>query len=223
MFRFLLSDFGPFWKVLRNKVLVPHQDFLLDLACHEVESLSDVDVILGADLEKIYTKTFSHLLALLKGHLAFRGAVGLVGYKHFDNILCGVGFDLTHPVLQRIEGISVGDGVDHDDAHCPFIVGLGDGLKSLLSGRVPDLQAYLLPINVNGFDFEVDADGGEVGTHEIVLAETKEDVGLADCAVADYQQFCQVVVVLVSPHCSKSKIIEYIRQTMLSIILNNGI
>ena len=152
-----------------------------------MEGLSDVDVVLGADLEKIDTKAFSHFLPLLIGDLAFGCAVGLISDKHFDNILCGVGFNLTHPVLQRIEGIPVGDGVHHDDAHCPFIVGLSDGLEPLLASRVPDLEPDLLSVDIDGFDFEVDADGGQVGTHEIVFAEAQKDVGLADRAVADYE------------------------------------
>lgn len=63
--------------------------------------------------------------------------------------------DLPQPVLQRLEGGEVADGVGHDDAHRSLVVGLSDGLEAFLPGRVPDLQPYLLVIDFEGLDLEV--------------------------------------------------------------------
>lgn len=111
-----------------------------------------------------------------------------------------MGFYLSHPVFKGIEGSPIIDSIDHNDAHCPFVVGLRDGLEAFLAGGIPDLQSDLLAVNVDRLDLEVDADGGQVRGHEIVLAKPQQNVGLADAAVADDQQFGQVVVVLVPSH-----------------------
>jgi hypothetical protein len=51
------------------------------------------------------------------------------------------------------------------------------------------LQFESLVFDGDGFDFEVDADGGDVAGFEEVFAEADEDVGFADAAVTDYDQF----------------------------------
>ena len=43
------------------------------------------------------------------------------------------------PLLDVVEGLLVGDVVDHDDAVRAPVVAGGDGTEALLAGRVPDL------------------------------------------------------------------------------------
>ena len=50
--------------------------------------------------------------------------------------------------------------------------------------------------DVDGFDVEVDADGGDVGVLEDIFAESGEDVGFADATVADDDEFDHVVEVV---------------------------
>lgn len=67
-------------------------------------------------------------------------------------------------------------------------------MKALLTRRVPDLQFDLLSSQLDGFDFEVDADGGDEGVVEGIVGEAEENAGLAHAGVADQQQFEQEVV-----------------------------
>jgi hypothetical protein len=43
-------------------------------------------------------------------------------------------------------------------------------------------------------------DGGKVGGHEVILAESKENVGLADPTVPDDEQFGKIVVACILFH-----------------------
>lgn len=65
--------------------------------------------------------------------------------------------NLLEPILQRQERITIVDGIRHNNAHGPFVVGLGDCLEALLAGCVPDLHADALTVGFDCFYFEVDA------------------------------------------------------------------
>jgi hypothetical protein len=81
--------------------------------------------------------------------------------------------DLFHPVLNRLKGLTLIDCVCKDNAHCTAIVSLSDSFEALLSGSVPNLESNLVLTDVNGFDFEINADGGEMGGHEIILGKSE--------------------------------------------------
>lgn len=81
--------------------------------------------------------------------------------------------DLFHPVLNRLKGLTFIDCVCEDNAHCSTIVSLSDSFKAFLSSSVPNLQSNLVLTDVNGFDFEVNADGREMGGHEIILGKSE--------------------------------------------------
>ena len=57
----------------------------------------------------------------------------------------------------------------------------------------------MLP-NHDSFDFEVDTDCSEVGSHEIAIAEFEKHVCFTHSAVANDEKFDVVVVVLISLH-----------------------
>ena len=63
---------------------------------------------------------------------------------------------LFEPVLHGVEGGTVIDCVGHDDAHCALVVRLRDGFEALLPCCVPYLHAYLLAVDLDGLDLEVD-------------------------------------------------------------------
>jgi hypothetical protein len=73
-----------------------------------------------------------------------------------------------------MERTLVGDVVDEQNAHGAAVVSGGDGAEALLAGGVPDLQLYALAVELDGADLEVDADGGDEGRGERVLAETQQ-------------------------------------------------
>ena len=89
---------------------------------------------------------------------------------------------------RTVERSLVGDIVYQQDAHGAAVVGGGDGAEALLAGRVPDLQLDALAIELDGPDLEVDADGGDEGRGEGVLAEAQQAARLADARVAYEEQ-----------------------------------
>lgn len=140
-------------------------------------------------------------MLLRKCHSAFSGDLPL-GIKiplgpnnDLVYVLGSIIVDLAHPPLDIFEGAAIDDGKCEDDAGGPLVVGLGDVLELLLACGVPDLQLELLIVDLDGFDFEVNADGGDVGLLEVVLAEAHDEVGLADAAVANDDDLGHVVVV----------------------------
>lgn len=64
-------------------------------------------------------------------------------------------FDLPEPVFHRIERLQVVDRVSHDNAHSPFVVGLGDSFEPLLPRRIPYLHSYFFTIDLQRFYFKV--------------------------------------------------------------------
>ena len=63
--------------------------------------------------------------------------------------------DLLHPIVYVVKGISVIYSICHNDSHCTFIIGLGDGSESLLTRSVPDLHLDLFPFDFNGLDLKI--------------------------------------------------------------------
>jgi hypothetical protein len=78
---------------------------------------------------------------------------------------------LLHPILYILKSLTFIDCIGQNDAHGTSVVGLCDCFKLLLASCVPDLKSYYLIGNKYGFDFEVDADGSEMGGHEVVITE----------------------------------------------------
>ncbi len=68
-----------------------------------------------------------------------------------------------------------------------------DRPEPLLSRRVPDLKLDGLPVQLDGADLEVDADGGDVGLGVGVVGEAEEEAGLAHAGVADQEELEQIV------------------------------
>lgn len=68
--------------------------------------------------------------------------------------------DLFHPVLDRLKGLSFVDCVGEYNSHGSAVVCLSDGFEPFLSGGVPDLKSYFMFAYGDGFDLEVDSNGG---------------------------------------------------------------
>lgn len=84
-----------------------------------------------------------------------------------------------------LEAFRISDGVDEDDSVGALVEGFGDVPEPFLSGGVPDVEGGGDAIDLDSFDFEVDADGAEVLVLEGVFAVAEEEAGFADSAVAD--------------------------------------
>ena len=130
------------------------QNLILDFLPNRVKHLTDVRVLLGAHFEILDSELSRQLFSLIHADLPIL-AVNLVGNKYFNDILCSVSLDLLEPVFHGIEGSSVIDSKYHDNTHSTLVIGLRDGLEPLLASSIPNLQTYLLPIDLDSFDFEI--------------------------------------------------------------------
>jgi hypothetical protein len=66
---------------------------------------------------------------------------------------------------------------------------MGDVSEAFLPRSVPYLQFNLGGVDLHGFEFEVDPDGGHVAFLEDVITEFGDQVGFADSAVSYYDDF----------------------------------
>lgn len=97
--------------------------------------------------------------------------------------------DLLQPVLQAIKGFSIIDCIDKNNAGCSFVISLCDGFKPLLACSVPYLHFNFDTVNRNCFDFEIDADGCNMGHFVFLINIAEEDISFADCSISDDDYF----------------------------------
>jgi hypothetical protein len=69
------------------------------------------------------------------------------------------------------ESLSPGDVIDQEGSYGALVVGSGDGLESLLTGGVPNLDFDDLAVDFDGLGSELDADGQLVLMSEFVVRE----------------------------------------------------
>ena len=62
-----------------------------------------------------------------------------------------------------------------------LVVGGCDGLESLLSCSIPDLQLNCLAIQIEGPDLEIDSDCGQEALVEDVVRKSEQQGALSDC------------------------------------------
>ena len=103
-----------------------------------------------------------------------------VTHKNTGNVLIRVLVDLSHPLGDLGEGVSVSDVVGHNDTVSTLVVAAGDSLEPLLPGGVPNLKLDGLAIYVDSSDFEIHSDSW----HEVVV----ENVILYELVVRAYLQ-----------------------------------
>jgi hypothetical protein len=75
---------------------------------------------------------------------------------------------------RTVEAPFICNVVDQQNAHSASVVGRGDGPETLLPGGIPYLQLHALAVELDGADFEVDADGGDERGRERVLTEAQQ-------------------------------------------------
>ena len=73
-----------------------------------------------------------------------------------------------------VEALLICHIVHQQDSHSSSIVCGGDGAEALLSCGIPYLQLHALAVELDGADFEVDADGGDERGRERVLTEAQQ-------------------------------------------------
>jgi len=128
-----------------------------------------VDVGLGGGLQELDVVLPGDGLAPLLGDHPLVLHVALVAEDHPLHVLVGVLVDVAEPLGDVVEALGVGDVVHQHDAHGAAVVARGDRVEPLLTRCVPDLKFNFLSSKLNGFDFEVNADGGYEGGVEGIL------------------------------------------------------
>lgn len=61
-----------------------------------------------------------------------------------------------------------------------------------------------------------------MGGHEVVFAEAEEDVRFAYSAIADDEQFDQMVVAVLLLHYSCGFVLKYIRLSLITVTYRSG-
>lgn len=103
---------------------------------------------------------------------------------------------MLDPVFEIVKRLAISDTIDEDDSSSPFVICLSDGLESFLPCCIPDLHFDFDAIDIDGFDFEVDSDSGDM-RHLVLFVDVSEEyVGFANCGIANDDQFHQIVVFL---------------------------
>lgn len=103
---------------------------------------------------------------------------------------------LMNPALYILKGCSIDDGICEYDSCGTLVVRLSDVLETLLPSSVPDLKLVSSVAHDDGLDFEIDADGCNVGLFEMALAKASNQVGFAHSTVSnDYNLGHKVIFI----------------------------
>jgi len=147
--------------------------FTFDLSGHQSERFFDVDGFFGGSLEESNIKMVCKLFGLLIRNLSLVLQILFVSNENSWNVFLGMLIDFAHPLRDLRERFSVSDIVGDNNSVGALIITAGDGLESLLSSGIPDLQFYCFAIHVNSSNFEIDSDcWHEVVIENIVLKNT---------------------------------------------------
>jgi hypothetical protein len=100
-------------------------------------------------------------------------------HQDADHVLLGVLLQFLQPLRHVVVGAAAGQ-VEHDQgSRCTFVVGVGYGSVSLLPSCVPDLSLNAHVVQLDRLRAELHPNGGLRLLDELVLFESREEVGLA--------------------------------------------
>ena len=104
--------------------------------------------------------------------------------------------DVPDPVLDVVKTLLVGNIVDEHDAHCPAVVGCGDGPEPLLPCRVPDLQFdKILLVHNHAKVAELSSDR-DLLLFKPLCRQSIENAGLSDSCVT-YDHNLKELIILI--------------------------
>lgn len=117
-----------------------------------------------------------------------------------------------------MESFSVIDWVYEYDSSSSFVISFGDSFESLLAGSIPDLHFDFDAVDIDGFDFEIDTDGGDMSYFILFIGISEKDVSFANSGVSDDDNFDKVVVLfLFSSFCHLCLYIFWVRIMILNL------
>ena len=134
-----------------------------------------------------------HLLSFLVGHGSVVLEIHLVADENPSDVVLRVLFDLVHPGVHAVERVSICDVVNHDDTVSALVVRGGDGLESLLTSCVPNLQLAHFVVRLESPDLEINTDCWHEIVVELVVRESEEEARLADSGVSNHENLEEVV------------------------------
>lgn len=152
----------------------------LDFPCHELEGLVDIFALFCRRFKEANAVVVGHLLAFLKGDGPFVLHVGFVADKDARDVVLRKLFNLGHPSVNSVEGVTVRDVVNHNDSVGSLVVRRGDSLESFLSSCVPNLEFADFVVRVDSSDLEVDADSWLEILLKLIVSESEQQAGLAN-------------------------------------------
>ena len=115
----------------------------------------------------------SEFLALLGGDLALAFEIALVADEDAGNVVCSVLLDLSHPVLNSAERLTISDVVGDDDTVGTLVVAGSDSFEALLTCSIPNLKLDSFSVNFVIANLEVHADRGHKALRKSVFLYCK--------------------------------------------------
>ena len=153
---------------------------IINLLAKIGKNLLNILPSLGRGLQVVNPQTLSQLLGLAFLNCPAILKIGLVTHQYLNNSFPSILLDLLKPVLNVIEGGSVSN-VEHNNYSIgSLVVGLSDGLETILPSGVPNVKFDLFVIDIDIFDFEVHSDGWKESVMKNVVRKPEQNVGLAD-------------------------------------------
>lgn len=156
----------------------------------------DVGGSLGRRFEELNAQRVGKFLALFRRDHTLARQIGLITHQKLVDVLGSVSINLVQPLLYIVEGFLIGDIVDNDNSVGAAIVRRCNGAESFLSGCIPDLELDRLSVQLDRSNFEVNANGGNVGFGVGVVRESKEQTRLTDAGVSNKEQLEQIIAVV---------------------------
>ena len=113
-----------------------------------------------------------------------------------------VALDFVKPEIgDAFKTFLVGDIIDQKDRMGTynvgvntFVVGIGDGSKAFLSSSIPNLQFDVPTVGVDGFESEVNTNGGHIILVELIVCEPQQEATFSYWWVAHNDVFEEVIV-----------------------------
>jgi len=173
---------------------------MIDFGQNILEGEFDVGGIESAGLDEKKLVFLGEFFGGVGRHFAQVSQIRFVPNQHNHDVVGGVFAELREPSLDVFEGGVLGNVIDEERADGTAIICARDRSVSLLTSRIPDLGLDGLAVGLDAAGGELDADGGLGLEVELVAREPREEVALADAAVADQHHFVEIVVFLSGRH-----------------------
>ena len=135
----------------------PALDFGLNLSRKSCEGFFDINSIFSWSFQEFDAKGVSESFSFLSLHLSASLKIRFVANQKFDNILIAILIDLSQPVFNVFEGLSVSDIVDKDDPMGTFVVWSSDSFEAFLSCCVPYLKLNSASSRFEGSNLEINS------------------------------------------------------------------